>query len=62
MDGESLTSKKSFTDLQPTDYRSKFLPSQHNLFDNYNSNKHSITISDNDENAQLKQLLTEWKL
>lgn len=62
MDNESLISQKSFTDLQAIDYNSTFIPSQNNLFDDYNSNTPSITISNNDEDTQLKQLLTEWKL
>lgn len=63
MDEESLISQKSFTDLQAIDYNSTyFIPSQNNLYDDYNSNTPAIAISNNDEDAQLKQILTEWKL
>jgi len=62
VDDESFTSQKSFTNLQSSNYHNTFLSSQHNLFDDYNSNAPAIEISNNNENDQLKQLLTEWKL
>jgi len=66
MDDESLNSQKSFTNLQSSNDRSTCISSQHNMFDDYNSNAPAIEMSNNYENnyenAQLKELLTEWKL
>lgn len=62
VDDESLNSQKSFTNLQSSSYHNIFHSSQHNLFDDYNCNASAIEMSNNEENAQLKQLLTEWKL
>jgi len=62
MDDESLNSQKSFTNLQSSNDRSTCISSQHNMFDDYNSNAPTIEMSNNYENAQLKELLTEWKL
>jgi len=62
VDDESLNSQKSFTNLQSSTDHGTCISSQHNMFDYYNSNAPAIEMSNNYENAQLKELLTEWKL